>query len=63
MIIGEYAADFLVEGTMLVELKAAKTLGRVHAAQCIDYLKATGLGVCLLLNVGKPRVEIQRITN
>jgi GxxExxY protein len=63
MIVGEYAADLLVEGTIVVEPKAVKALDRVHAAQCINYLKATGLGVCLLLNFGKPRLEIQRIAN
>ncbi len=61
--VGEYAADLLVEGTIVVELKAVKALDRVHAAQSINYLKATGLRVCLLLNFGKPRLEIQRIAN
>jgi GxxExxY protein len=42
VIVGEYAADLLVEGTVVVELKA---LDRVHIAQSIDYLKATGLDV------------------
>jgi GxxExxY protein len=60
VIVGEYAADLLVEGTVVVELKA---LDRVHIAQSINYLKATGLDVCLLLNVGKPRLDIQRIVN
>ncbi len=63
MIVGEYAADLLVEGTIVVELKVVKTLDSVHTAQTINYLKATGLGVCLLLNFGKPRLEIRRIAN
>jgi len=63
MIVGAYAADLLVDGTIVVELKAVKALDRAHIAQCINYLKATGLGVCLLLNFGKPRLEIQRIAN
>jgi GxxExxY protein len=62
-IVSENAADLLVEGTIIVELKAVKALDRVHSAQSINYLKATGLGVCLLLNFGKPRLEIQRIAN
>ena len=63
VIVGEYAADLLVNGTIVVELKAAKALDHVHTAQCINYLKATGLHVCLLLNFGKPRLEIHRIAN
>ncbi len=63
MIVGEYAADLLVEGTIVVELQAVKALDRVHTAQSINYLKATGLPVCLLLDFGKPRREIQRIAN
>jgi GxxExxY protein len=63
MAVGEYAADLLVEGTVVVELKAVKALDRVHIAQSINYLKASGLRVCLLLNFGNPRLEIQRIAN
>jgi GxxExxY protein len=61
--VGEYAADLLVEGTIVMVLKAVRALDRVHMAQSINYLKATGLCVCLLLNFGKPRLEIQRIAN
>ncbi len=59
--VGEYAADILVEGKLLVELKAAKALDPTHLAQCLNYLKATGLSVCLLLNFGNARVEVQRV--
>ncbi len=61
VIVGEYVADLLVEECVLVELKAAKALDEIHLAQCLNYLKATGLNICLLLNFGKPRVEIKRI--
>jgi GxxExxY protein len=60
--VGEYFADLLVEDTLLIELKATKALDEVYA-QCINYLKATGLQLCLLLNFGKPRLEIKRIAN
>jgi len=60
IVVGEYAVDLLVEGCVIVELKVARALGEVHAAQCINYLKATGLQVCLLLNFAKPRLEIRR---
>jgi GxxExxY protein len=63
IIVGEYAVDLLVEGTIMVELKAIKALDGAHTAQCLNYLKATGLRLCLLLNFGKPRLEIQRVAH
>jgi GxxExxY protein len=38
-----------------------KALDEIHMAQCMNYLKATGLKKCLLLNFGRPRIEIKRI--
>jgi GxxExxY protein len=61
--VGEYTADLLVEGRVIVELKCAKSFYDVHIAQCLNYLKATGLKVCLLLNFGAPKVQIKRIVN
>ena len=61
VIVGEYATDLLVEDAMLVESKAVKALDNIHCAQCLNYLKATGLRLCLLLNFGKPRLEIKRV--
>jgi GxxExxY protein len=58
---GEYAVDLLVENIVLVELKVAKAIDAIHIAQCLNYLKATGLHLCLLLNFGRPRLEIKRI--
>ncbi len=63
VIVGQYNVDLLVDETVIVELKAIKTLDTAHTAQCINYLKATGLHLCLLLNFGKPRLEIQRIAH
>ncbi len=62
-VVGEYTADLLVEGDVLVELKAVKDFDDVHMAQCLNYLKATGLKLCLLLNFGKPRVDVKRVVN
>jgi len=62
-IVGEYVADLLVERSVLVELKAARELEDAHMAQCMNYLKATGLRICLLVNFGRPRVQIKRIVN
>ena len=61
VVVGEYVADLLVESLVLVELKHARIIDDVHLAQCLNYLKVTGLRLCLLLNSGKPRVEIRRI--
>ena len=61
VVVGDFVADMLVEEAMLVELKAVKALENVHLAQCLNYLKATGLGVCLLLNFGEPRLGIKRV--
>jgi len=63
VIVGEYLADLLVEGSVIVELKAAKALDDVHLAQCLNYLKATGLPLCLLLNFGSPKLEIKRVVH
>ena len=61
VIVGDYSADLLVERSVLVELKAVRTLDAVHGAQCLNYLKATGLQLCLLINFGNPRLEIKRL--
>ena len=62
-VVGEYFVDLLVADMLLVELKTAKALDDAHRAQCVNYLKATGLQLCLLLNFGKPRLEIKRVVN
>jgi GxxExxY protein len=63
VVVGAYTADLLVEGIVLVELKAVRALDTIHEAQCMNYLKATRLSLCLLLNFGRPRVEIKRLAN
>jgi GxxExxY protein len=60
IVVGEYVADLIVEGVILVELKAISGLEAIHSAICIDYLTATRLPVCLLINFGR-RVEVKRI--
>jgi GxxExxY protein len=58
--VGCFQPDILVEETVLVELKATKDHDDVFTAQCLNYLKATGKPVCLLLNFGRPRLDIKR---
>ncbi|MEO5693756.1 MAG: GxxExxY protein [Usitatibacter sp.] len=60
-IIGDYMTDLLVEGRVVVELKTVTFLDRIHRSQCVNYLRATGLPVCLLMNFGCRRLEVRRI--
>ena len=59
VVVGEHFADLLVENVLLVELKTVKALDEAHRLQCTNYLKATGLQLCLLLNFGRSRLEDQ----
>jgi GxxExxY protein len=59
--IGEYLADVVVEETIILELKCVDRLASEHLAQCINYLKASGLHTALLINFQRPRVEWKRV--
>jgi len=61
VVVGQFFADILVEKKVIIELKAARDDNEIFVAQCLNYLKATGLPLCLLLNFGKPRLEIKRL--
>jgi len=61
VVVGEYFADLVVEKQVTLELKAIKALDDIHMAQCLNYLKATGKKICLLMNFGNLKVEIKRI--
>ena len=61
VVIGVYTADLLVENAVLVELKAVRALEPIHKAQCLNYLRASGLQLCLLINFQRPKVEWKRI--
>jgi len=63
LVVGEFAADILVERQVIIELKAVRALENVHNAQCLNYLKATGLRICMLINFGKSRIDIKRFIN
>lgn len=62
-VVGEYFGDLLVNECVLVELKHAQGFDDLHIAQCLNYVKATGLKLCLLINFGKPKIEIKRLVN
>ena len=61
--VGHYVADLLVDECILVEIKAIKALDNAHLAQCLNYLAATRLKLCLLINFGTPKVQVKRIVN
>jgi GxxExxY protein len=58
--VGHYVADLIVNGAVIVELKAASALSRADHQQLVNYLKATGLDTGLLLNFGTDRLEFKR---
>jgi GxxExxY protein len=59
-VVGDYIADILVEGKIILELKAVDNIQKVYEAQILNYLKATGFKVGLLVNFKHPKAEIKR---
>ena len=62
MVVGEYVADLLVAGSVIVELKCVKGIEDIHLAQCLNYLRATGLRRGLILNFHFPKVGVKRVS-
>jgi GxxExxY protein len=60
-IVGEYQADLVVAGKVIVECKAISSMDSVHEAQLINYLKASGVHVGLLINFGRPKLQYRRL--
>ena len=60
-VVGEYVADILVEDRVIVELKTVEALDKIHEAQPLNYLKATGINVGILVNFKHPKAEIKRM--
>jgi GxxExxY protein len=58
--VGDFKADLLVNGSILIELKTAERLGREHEAQVLNYLRATSLELGLLLNF-RPKPQVRRL--
>ena len=63
IIVGKFVPDVLVERSVLVELKAIKSLGERETAQCLNVIKATKITIGLLINFGNPKIEIKRIVH
>ena len=61
IVVGDFFADLLVEEQVLVELKAVSMLKDEHIAQSLNYLRATGLEICLLINFGTTKVQLKRL--
>ena len=61
IVVGDFFVDLLVENLILVELKAVSTLNDDHMMQALNYLRASELPACLLINFGTPRAQIRRL--
>ena len=60
-IVGEYFADLLVEDQVIIELKTINKIEKIHEAQLLNYLKATGINVGLLVNFKNTKADIKRL--
>ncbi len=61
IVVGEFFLDLLVNDLVIVELKAVSTLTNEHLAQSFNYLRATELPACLLINFGQPKIQVRRL--
>jgi len=61
VLVGDYEADFVIEGKIILEIKAVSHLHPKHEAQAINYLTATGFRLAILLNFGADSLQHQRI--
>jgi GxxExxY protein len=59
-LVGEFIADIIVNGSVILELKAVKQLAKAREVQLVNYLVATGITVGLLINFGGDKVEVKR---
>lgn len=58
--VGDFIADILIKNTVIVELKSVLKLNKMHEAQLVNYLVATGIETGLLINFGEQKVEVKR---
>jgi GxxExxY protein len=60
--VGNYEADLLVEGRVLVEAKAVQALDSAHVGQCLNDMRGTGLVTCLLVNFGRGKIQVRKFS-
>lgn len=60
VLVGEFRADIVVEGILILELKAAQSLHMAHEIQLVNYLTATGVDDGLLINFGSDELQFKR---
>jgi GxxExxY protein len=61
--IGVHVLDIVVDGRIILELKAVSEIAQVHKQQALSYLKATGLPLALIINFGAHRLQVARVVN
>jgi GxxExxY protein len=59
---GIYEADLIVDGCVIIEVKAVQALDSAHVAQCLNYMQGTRLVTCLLVNFGKAKIQVRRLS-
>ena len=61
--VGWFRPDFIVDGKVILELKAVKAINEIHEAQAHNYLAASGLRLAIILNFGAASLQFKRIVN
>ena len=60
VVVGDFVADMLIAGSVIVEIKAVRELAQTHELQLVNYLTATGIEIGLLLNFGAAGLQVKR---
>jgi len=61
VVVGDYVADIVVENRLVVEMKCCEKFSDEHVAQALNYLRATGFRLALLINFQKAKVQTKRV--
>ncbi len=62
-IVGDYFADMIVEDKIILEFKVADGISTAHKAQAINYLRATGMHLAIIINFGRDSLQHERVIN